>query len=192
MSYCTFLSVLQLEIKKKLSRDVWLKFLNLDFFTNKTVEWTKFALFYMSFWPVLDRKLAAGVTPVTTFFRVFLGGKAIGYRQGRTQGGCTGCTCIPPPPLCIPPPLPSLKGWLWEKMRQWATRKKCKFVYLRLDNFLTQQNQDLRSSRECMQNGCFGTKSTGTCLYILYKTHMQFQWLVNLAKIKRLSFTDSQ
>ncbi len=46
----------------------------------------------------------------------------------RTQGGCTGCTCIPP--------LPSLKGWLWEKMRQWATRKKCKFVYLRLDNFL--------------------------------------------------------
>jgi hypothetical protein len=38
--------------------------------------------------------------------------------QGRTQGGCTGCTCIPPPPppvhpppaMCIPP-LPSLKGW---------------------------------------------------------------------------------
>jgi hypothetical protein len=24
-------------------------------------------------------------------------------RQGRTQGECTGCTCIPPPPLCIPP-----------------------------------------------------------------------------------------
>ncbi len=52
--------------------------------------------------------------------------------QWRTQGGCTGCTCIPPPPLCIPPPpcasppLPSLKR---EKMRQLATRKKCKFVY---------------------------------------------------------------
>ncbi len=39
------------------------------------------------------------------------------YRQGRTQGGCTGCTCTPPPPLCIPP-LPSLKGGIWEKMRQ--------------------------------------------------------------------------
>jgi hypothetical protein len=26
--------------------------------------------------------------------------------QGHTQGGSTGCTCIPPPPL------PSLKGWL--------------------------------------------------------------------------------
>ncbi len=38
----------------------------LIFFTNITVEWQKFALFYMSFWPVLDRELAAGVTPVTT------------------------------------------------------------------------------------------------------------------------------
>ena len=55
--------------KNKFSRDVWLKFLNFDFFTNKTVEWPKFALFYMSFWPVLDRELATGVTPVTTFFR---------------------------------------------------------------------------------------------------------------------------
>ncbi len=26
-----------------------------------------------------------------------------GHNQWRTQGGCTGCTCIPPP-LCIPPP----------------------------------------------------------------------------------------
>ncbi len=52
-------------------------------------------------------------------------------RQWRTQGGCTGCTCIPPPPPvhppprpCASPPLPSLKGWLWENIRQWATRKK--------------------------------------------------------------------
>jgi hypothetical protein len=65
------------------------------------------------------------------------------YPQWRTQGGCTGCTCIPPPPPvhpppwpCASPPLSSLKGWLWEKIRQWATRKKCKFVYLRLNNFL--------------------------------------------------------
>jgi hypothetical protein len=46
--------------------------------------------------------------------------------------------CIPPPAMCIPP-LPSLKGWLLEKMRQWATRKKIKFVYLnirQLDNNL--------------------------------------------------------
>ncbi len=62
-------------------------------------------------------------------------------RQGRTQGGCTGCTCIPPthpvhspPPLVHvhPPPFPNLKGWLWEKVRQWTTRKKCKFVYLNI------------------------------------------------------------
>ncbi len=39
--------------------------------------------------------------------------------QWRTQGGCTGCTCIPPSPSVHPPPamciplLPSLKGWLW-------------------------------------------------------------------------------
>jgi hypothetical protein len=26
--------------------------------------------------------------------------------QGRTQGGCTGCTCIPPPPCASPPPQP--------------------------------------------------------------------------------------
>ncbi len=58
--------------------------------------------------------------------------------QGRTQGGCTGCTCMPTPPLCIPPPghvhspPPSLKGCLREKMRQWATRKKCKFVSLNI------------------------------------------------------------
>ncbi len=43
---------------------------------------------------------------------------------------------VHPPPGGVHPPLPSLKGWLWEKMRKWATRKKCKFVYLRLDNFL--------------------------------------------------------
>ncbi len=29
---------------------------------------------------------------------------SIGQRQGRTQGGCTGCTCIPPPPPVHPPP----------------------------------------------------------------------------------------
>ncbi len=63
--------------------------------------------------------------------------------QWRTQGGCTGCTCIPPSPPCIPPPsmcippLPSLAGYekRWGS-GHWATRKKCKFVYLRLDNFL--------------------------------------------------------
>jgi hypothetical protein len=38
------------------------------------------------------------------------------WSQGRTQGGCTGCTCIPPP-LPVHPPRPcasppSLKGWL--------------------------------------------------------------------------------
>ncbi len=27
---------------------------------NKTVEWPKFALFYKSFWQVLDRELEAG------------------------------------------------------------------------------------------------------------------------------------
>jgi hypothetical protein len=32
--------------------------------------------------------------------------KESAYEQWRTQGGCTGCTCIPPPPLCIPPPQP--------------------------------------------------------------------------------------
>ncbi len=26
--------------------------------------------------------------------------------QGRTQEGCTGCTCIPPPPPCASPPRP--------------------------------------------------------------------------------------
>jgi hypothetical protein len=31
---------------------------------------------------------------------VYMGQAAV---QGRTQGGCTGCTCIPPSPLCIPP-----------------------------------------------------------------------------------------
>jgi hypothetical protein len=40
----------------------------------------------------------------------------------------------PPSPPVHPPPghvhPPSLKGWLWDKMRQWATRKKCKFVYI--------------------------------------------------------------
>ncbi len=56
-------------LKNKFPRDVWLKFLNFDFFTYKTVEWPKFALFFMSFWPVLDRELATGETPVTTFFR---------------------------------------------------------------------------------------------------------------------------
>ncbi len=57
--------------------------------------------------------------------------------QWRTQGDAQDARASPcPPPLCIPPLLPSLKGWLWEKMRQWATRKKCKFVYLRLENFL--------------------------------------------------------
>ncbi len=40
--------------KNKLSRVVLLKFLNLDFFTNKTVKWPKFAWFYKSFWQVLD------------------------------------------------------------------------------------------------------------------------------------------
>ncbi len=46
---------------------------------------------------------------------------------------------LPPPPVHPPPfpghvhpPLPSLEGWLWEKMRQWAKRKKCKFVYLNI------------------------------------------------------------
>ncbi len=90
------------------------EFLNFDFFTNITGEWPKFALFYMSFWPVLDRKLAAGVTPVTTFFRVFLGGKAVGYRQGRSQGDAQDARAYLLPP-CASPPLPSLKGWLWEK-----------------------------------------------------------------------------
>ncbi len=51
-------------------------------------------------------------------------------------GGCTGCTCIPPPPaMCIPPP-PQPERLVMRKDEQWATRKKCKFVYLRLDNFL--------------------------------------------------------
>ncbi len=49
--------------------------------------------------------------------------------QGRTQGGCTGCTCIPLPPLCIPllaMCIPPSRAWkAGEKMRQWATRKKC-------------------------------------------------------------------
>ncbi len=41
-------------LKKKFSRVVLLKFLNFDFFSNKTVEWPKFAWFYKSFWQVLD------------------------------------------------------------------------------------------------------------------------------------------
>ena len=54
------------------------------------------------------------------------------YMQGRTQGGCTGCTCIPPPrpcALCIPPP-----AWKAGYEKRWGSgqqEKKCKFVYLR-------------------------------------------------------------
>jgi hypothetical protein len=35
--------------KNKFSRVVLLKYLNFDFFTNKTVQWPKFAWFYKSF-----------------------------------------------------------------------------------------------------------------------------------------------
>ncbi len=34
--------------------------------------------------------------------------------------------CASPPPRPVHPPLSSLKGWLWEKMRQWATRKNAR------------------------------------------------------------------
>ncbi len=51
--------------KNKYSRVVLFIFVNFDTFTNKTVEWPKFALFYKSFWTVLDRELATGLTPVT-------------------------------------------------------------------------------------------------------------------------------
>jgi hypothetical protein len=33
-------------------------------------------------------------------------GSAYTSHQGRTQGGCTGCTCIPPPPPVHPAPPP--------------------------------------------------------------------------------------
>jgi hypothetical protein len=48
--------------------------------------------------------------------------------QGRTLGGMHRMHVHPPPPGHVP---------CEEKMRQWATKKKCKFVYLRLDSFLS-------------------------------------------------------
>ena len=81
-------------LKNKFSRDVWLKFLNFDFFTNKTVEWPKFALFYMSFWPVSDSELAAGVTPVTTenLWKGWFLGVPKGSRYNTSPSGWfTGC-----------------------------------------------------------------------------------------------------
>jgi hypothetical protein len=48
-----------------------------------------------------------------------------------------------PPPLCIPPtghvhpPPPQPERLVIRKDEAVGTRKKCKFVYLRLDNFLT-------------------------------------------------------
>ncbi len=54
-------------------------------------------------WENLCLGLLEGMGPRKYFPRI----KIITCRQGRTQGGCTGCTCIPlpPPPLCIRPPL---------------------------------------------------------------------------------------
>jgi hypothetical protein len=36
--------------------------------------------------------------------RAGFGAGFVSQRQWRTQGGCTGCTCIPPPPPVHPPP----------------------------------------------------------------------------------------
>jgi hypothetical protein len=49
--------------------------------------------------------------------------------RGVLRGDAQDARASPLPP--VHPPPPSL-GWLWEKMRQWATRKKCKFVYLNI------------------------------------------------------------
>jgi len=51
-------------LKIKYSRVVLFIFVNFDVFTNKPVEWPKFALFYRSFWQVLDHDKQAGLTPV--------------------------------------------------------------------------------------------------------------------------------
>ncbi len=59
--------------KKRYSRVVLFIFVNFDVFTNKTFEWPKLALFYRSFWQVLDCELAAGLTLVTTFLHHFFG-----------------------------------------------------------------------------------------------------------------------
>ncbi len=60
-------------------------------------------------------------------------------QQGRTQGGCTGCTCIPPPPLCIPPPghvhpppPQPPERLVMRKDEAVGNKKKCKFVYLNI------------------------------------------------------------
>ena len=56
-----------------------------------------------------ERRLQADTVQT---FKIVKGIDRVDHRQGRTQGGCTGCTCIPPPPPVHPFPLPSLKGWL--------------------------------------------------------------------------------
>ncbi len=48
--------------------------------------------------------------------------------SGVPRGDAQDARATPLPPLCIPPPghvhpPPSLKGWLWEKMRQWEQEK---------------------------------------------------------------------
>ncbi len=56
-------------------------------------------------------------------FLVFL--LSMGGQQGRTQGGCTGCTCIPLPPLCIPPPpamcIPPSPAWKAGYEKRWGS-----------------------------------------------------------------------
>ncbi len=61
------------------------------------------------------------------------------HNQGRTQGGCTGCTCIPPPPPCaspppghVHPPPPQPERLVMRKDEAVGNKKKCKFVYLNI------------------------------------------------------------
>jgi len=56
--------------------------------------------------------------------------------RGVPRGDAQDARASPLPPLCIPPPghvhppPPQPERLVIEKMRQWATRKKCKFVHL--------------------------------------------------------------
>ncbi len=60
--------------------------------------------------------------------------------SGVPRGDAQDARASPLPPLCIPPPghvhPPPPQPERLVMMRQWATRKKCKFVYLRIENFL--------------------------------------------------------
>jgi hypothetical protein len=99
-------------------------------------------------------------------------------RQGRTQGGCTGCTCIPPPPPvhppprpCASPPLPSPERLVMRKDEAVGNKKKMKKIQVCLpkhnkkldNNLLTVEPRAV--DRHCFGQ-CSGSGSTGsTCFW---------------------------